>query len=178
MKPSDLAHADRALLERELADVTPISAPPVHDLRKPPPKPIPRQTLADEARVPYELLTHGFELIEWDTGEELNYAQNGVSEKTRKKLKRGQFAIQATLDLHGFNVEQARAELLQFLKAASERRMRCVRIIHGKGHGSKGQGATLKPLTDSLLRRVNLVLAFTSAPPHDGGTGAVYVLLR
>jgi len=169
---------DLNLLRAEFADVVPSKPLNTLDLRPPPPKPVPRQTLADEARVPYELLTHGFDVIELETGEELTHAQNGVSERTLKKLKRGQFAIQATLDLHGFNVEQARAELLMFVKSAADRRLRCVRIIHGKGYNSKAGGAALKRLTDTLLRRVNLVLAFVSAPVHDGGTGALYVLLR
>lgn len=169
---------DLELLRSELADVVPIKRSANAHIKAPLPKPVPRQTLADEARVPYELLTHGFDLIDADTGEELSHAQNGVSERTLKKLRRGQFAIQATLDLHGLTVEPARAALLQFVKAAHDRQLRCVRIIHGKGYNSKTGGAALKRLTDTLLRRMNLVLAFVSAPAHDGGTGAVYVLLR
>jgi len=169
---------DLELLKQELSDVKPLKKGDTVLLQPPRPRPIPRQTLADEARVPYELLTHGFDLIELESGEELRHAQNGVSERTVKQLKRGQFAIQSTLDLHGFNVEQARAELLGFIKGASDRRLRCVRIIHGKGRGGKDGEAVLKRLTDTLLRRMNLVLAFVSAPAHDGGTGAIYALLR
>lgn len=93
-------------------------------------------------------------------------------------LRRGYLEIGAELDLHGLTVRYAREDLNRFLAACNQRGIRCARIIHGKGYGSEGRQPVLKQKLNLWLRQREEVLAFTSAPRHDGGTGAAYVLLR
>lgn len=137
----------------------------------------PRQSEADEQEVLKELLLEPDpEMLE--SGDTLFYRMEGVQVSVLRKLKRGQYAIQNELDLHGLNREAARLEVVRFLAHCQDRRHRCVRIIHGKGNRSPNSGPVIKTLVDSWLRRRKDVLAFCSARPVDGGTGAVYVLLR
>ena len=98
--------------------------------------------------------------------------------QTVRRLRRGLIPIEDELDLHGQSQAAARERLADFLEQSCGAGRRCVRIIHGKGHRSGGRGPVLKAAVDSWLRRHTDVLAFTSAKAIDGGTGAVYVLLR
>jgi len=116
--------------------------------------------------------------LKFETGEELLHVRPGLQQTVIRKLRRGQYAIEAELDLHGATVTQAREAVDEFLGAARERGKRCVRIIHGKGHSSVGKMPVLKGKVNSWLRQKDEVLAFCSARPNDGGTGAVYVLLK
>ena len=141
-------------------------------------KPIPEQTLRDEQEVIASLLSDAYEPAEVETGEELLYVRPGLQHGVIRKLRRGQIAIEAGLDLHGCTVPQARAALDDFLRAAQAAGKRCVRVIHGKGKSSEGRLPVLKGKVNSWLRQKDEVLAFCSAPRHDGGAGAVYVLLR
>lgn len=121
------------------------------------------------------------ELSEWDlleTGEHLSYTQPGVQRTVLRKLKNGRYSIQSEIDLHGLTVKQARQELADFLQAAQERRHLCVRVIHGKGRKTSERSPRLKPAVNQWLQRNSQVLAFCSARMNDGGTGAVYVLLK
>ena len=95
-----------------------------------------------------------------------------------RQLRRGQLRPHGTLDLHGLTADEASSRLADFLHAsvAADRRVVC--IVHGKGRGSGGRGPVLKALINRWLRTRNEVLAFCSAQPRDGGTGALYVLLR
>ena len=98
-----------------------------------------------------------------------------------RRLRKGRFAVQAELDLHGHSQQEARRELHQFLGACVSRGLTCVRIVHGQGHHSPNQIPVLKKhLPEWLHWRQNAqyVAAFTSAPGLDGGGGALYVLLR
>jgi len=65
-----------------------------------------------------------------------------------------------------------------FISEVRNRGLRCIRIIHGKGYGSSNQGPVIKPLVNQWLRKKAEILAFCSARPVDGGTGAVYVLVK
>ena len=111
-------------------------------------------------------------------GTELRYQGDGVQNRVMQKLQRGQFIIDARLDLHGQNVEQAHISTMQFLNDASNSGLRCVLVIHGQGYRSASGIPVLKQNIDTWLRRHAAVLAFHSALPADGGKGAVYVLLR
>ncbi|MBV6417974.1 MAG: putative DNA endonuclease SmrA [Steroidobacteraceae bacterium] len=112
-----------------------------------------------------------------ESGDELVFRRTGVQETVLRKLRRGEFRVEAEIDLHGLTAVAARAELRAFLASAIARRLRCVRIVHGKGLRSGQRGPVLKHTVNGLLRQVGAVLAFTSARQVDGGTGAVYVLL-
>ncbi|MGH9466509.1 MAG: Smr/MutS family protein, partial [Terriglobales bacterium] len=109
------------------------------------------------------------------TGDGLFYAKAGVQERVLRKLRRGHYSIGAELDLHGLRSEAARLALAEFLHAVRGNRVRCVRIIHGKGYRSGPRGPVLKQKLNGWLRQRAEVLAFRSARPADGGTGAVYV---
>jgi len=111
------------------------------------------------------------------SGDELVYHRAGVQTSVLKKLRRGQYRVQAEIDLHGLTVAEAKQALREFLAEALDRQFRCVRIIHGKGLRSGHRGPVLKGVVSSVLRRVKPVVAYVSARQVDGGTGAVYVLL-
>lgn len=139
--------------------------------------PLPRQSLADERAVIAELLS-GPDPEHFESGETISYTAPGVQDRVLRQLRRGGFRIDAELDLHGLNRDKARAEVALFFAECRDRDHRCVRIIHGKGHGSPNTGPVLKRQLDGWLRKLRDVLAFCSARPVDGGSGAIYVLLR
>ena len=102
----------------------------------------------------------------------------GLQQRLLRRLRRGQLAIGGELDMHGMTSNTARAALAEFITASREQGVRCVRIVHGKGYGSGTDAPVLKNRLNSWLRQHHDVLAFSSATPQDGGTGALYVLLR
>ena len=110
-------------------------------------------------------------------GDELAFARPGVADSVLRRLRRGQYRVQAELDLHGLTVRDAKAVLRDFLVEALRRGARCVRIIHGKGLRSGPRGPVLKQAVAVTLRRSGHVIAYVSARGVDGGTGAVYALL-
>ncbi len=112
------------------------------------------------------------------TEDELMFYRPGVQHRLLRELRRGRIKSELELDLHGLTANHARPTLEQFLGDCKQRKARCARIIHGKGYGSKGQQPVLKQKLNIWLRQHRDVLAFCSATPRDGGTGAVYVLLR
>ncbi len=175
--PAKPAAVDEASLFRQaVADVTPLTQNrPLPTSPRPPPKA--RFRLADEAAVLRQLL-HGPDEPDLETGEDLRYLRPGISEQLLRQLRRGRYAIQAEMDLHGLNRQQAREELNAFLHECRTLDLRCVRIIHGKGRSSPHGRGVLKAAVNGWLTRCDQVLAFCSARPADGGTGAIYVLLR
>ena len=168
---------DRALFRRAVGPVEPLRCDRIEPVRCHP-APIPRFTEADERQVLADAMSNWFEPADMDTGEELYYRQEGVQQAVLRKLRRGQFQVGAALDLHGMTVTTAREALGEFLHRARRDSLGCVRIIHGKGNGSRHRGPVLKPKINHWLRQRDEVLAFCSARPMDGGTGAIYVLLR
>jgi DNA-nicking Smr family endonuclease len=173
----DIDEEELALFRRELDGVAPLHA----DRVEPPRRrhlPIPGQRIADDAQVIRELGDADPYLSDNETGEELWFVRPGIQHKVLRKLRRGHFSMGEVLDLHGQTVEQAREAFGQFLGEARAHGVRGVTIIHGKGFRSEGGVAVLKSKVDSWLRRRDEVIAFCSARPVDGGTGAVYVLLK
>ncbi len=110
-------------------------------------------------------------------GEQL-FVRPGLQQKQVTRLRRGQIPIAAEADLHGTRIHEARVLLEEFLRECRAEGLRCVRVIHGKGLGSRDGQAVLKWEVDGWLRRHDGVMAFCTAQPRDGGTGAVYVLLK
>ncbi|MBD3897133.1 Smr/MutS family protein [Halomonas sp. ML-15] len=112
----------------------------------------------------------------------LDFAVVDLPYRTHAQLKRGGIHWEAGLDLHGYSVDEARGELESFLAEARSRRMRCVLVVHGKSRASVHTGTSefpvIKSHVNAWLREWPSVLAFCSARELDGGTGAVYVLLR
>lgn len=142
------------------------------------PAPVPRFSEADEQQVLADMISDYFEPADLETGEELYYRSEGVQQAVLRKLRRGHFQVGAALDLHGMTVAAAKQALTAFLHEVRREDISCVRIIHGKGKGSRHRGPILKQKVNHWLRQRDEVLAFCSARAVDGGTGAVYVLLR
>jgi DNA-nicking Smr family endonuclease len=169
---------DDARLFREaigpVRELTPADLPPPVAR----PAPHPHMFEADEAAVPRELLDMAFDPALLEIGEELSYLRDGYPPKLLKQLKRGQFSVQDDIDLHQMNTAAAQVTIIEFLAEARRAGLRCVRIVHGKGLRSRAAGPVLKGLTDRMLRRRDDVIAFASARPMQGGTGAVIVLLK
>ncbi len=143
--------------------------------RKPPPRA--RFTRADRYAVLQESLSGTADDPALAAGDELVFHRAGLQSPVLRKLRRGQYRVQAELDLHGLNVAEAKNVLREFLVEALQRQLRCVRIIHGKGLRSGHRGPVLKSAVSGVLGRTAAVVAYVSARPVDGGTGAVYVLL-
>jgi DNA-nicking Smr family endonuclease len=143
-----------------------------------------RQPVSDEAEALAMLsdLVGGSAVFDvTDTREYVEGAIVGLDPRVLRRLRRGDYAWQAHLDLHGMTSDEARAAVDRFLVAAANAGHRCVLIVHGRGRNSKDQLPVLKERLKSWLARgraARLVLAFTSARPCDGGAGALYVLLR
>ena len=119
----------------------------------------------------------GTDLYELQPADELAFRRGGLSERVLRRLRRGQYRIDAEIDLHGSTLAQALPRLQQFLREARSRNLTCVRIVHGKGLRSGQRGPVLKNAVNAQLRQTEGVLAFASARPPAGGTGATLVLL-
>lgn len=168
---------DRRLFRESTKGVKPLRAKKKTTPRKPKPPPRARFSDAEKHAVLEESLRLDLQDGEPFSGEDLWYAKPGVQLALMRKLRRGQFSTRAELDLHGLRSEDARAVVAEFLYEAAQRGFRCVRIIHGKGLGSGPRGPVIKQQLGGWLRQRKNVLAFCSARPVDGGTGALYVLL-
>lgn len=135
-----------------------------------------------------EVYEHLLDLVEGrstfdisDSDEFIEGCVEGLDRRILQGLKRGDYAFRAHLDLHGMLRDEARDAVEQFITKARRDKHRCVLIVHGRGHNSKDNIPVLKGLLKSWLERGRIaksVLAFCTARPHDGGAGAMYVLLR
>jgi DNA-nicking Smr family endonuclease len=141
-------------------------------------RPRARFTRADRAAVLRESLDPSGADPALAAGDELVFHRPPVQPAVLRRLRRGEYRVQREIDLHGLTVAEAKQALRQFLIQALEERVHCVRIIHGKGLRSGHRGPVLKAAVSTVLRRTGAVLAYVSARPVDGGTGAVYVLLN
>jgi DNA-nicking Smr family endonuclease len=168
---------DGELFRRQMSDARPLRPDAVP---RPPSRPIAKARFAkrDERNALRESLEADYESMEFASGQSLSFARPYVGRRTFRKLARGNFSVQSEIDLHGLTVAEARTVLADFIESSVDRGHRCVRVIHGKGLGSGNRGPILKAKVDSWLRKWDAVLAFISARQVDGGTGAVYVLLK
>lgn len=143
-----------------------------------PPQPLPVQRQLDEARVLRESLSDEFDastLLHVD--EHLSFRRPGIGPDVTTRLRRGHWAVQAQVDLHGLRTDEAREALGAFLREARRAGLRCVRVVHGKGLGSPGRVPVLKAKVHGWLIQKKEVLAFVQARPLEGGAGALLVLL-
>ncbi len=177
-------HADGDVdLQAAFADVTRLPRSNRASIKVPAPLPLPHQRMADEADA---LLASKYGAapapMNWDIGQELEaeqtFLRKGLGSDVLSKLRRGHWAVQAEIDLHGHNSDEAHDALADFLLEARSHRMRCVRVIHGKGLTSPGKEPVLKGKVRRWLAHWDDVLAYVEAPQHAGGGGAVLVLLR
>jgi DNA-nicking Smr family endonuclease len=111
-----------------------------------------------------------------ETDDALSFRRHGVD--VVRKLRRGVWVLQDEIDLHGLRRDEAHERVSGFLREATRAGYRCVRVVHGKGHGSPGREPVLKAKVKAWLVKHQDVLAFTHARPADGGHGALIVLLK
>ena len=129
-----------------------------------------------------ENTTAGFQFSDYDKlefvgGDDfLHFARSGIQHKILRKMRLGQYTIDAILDLHGKTTLKAGEALSEFLLQCEQRRFRHVLVIHGKGKYSTTP--VLKNKLNHWLRQTDQVIAFCTASPKNGGSGALYVLLR
>lgn len=142
------------------------------------PKAKPRMREADERRVLDELTQPRPFEHELESGEELLWLRPGLQKRVLTRLRRGHWRVQDEIDLHQMNTDAATRSIRSFVHESLLSGFRLVKIIHGKGLRSGPGGPRLKTVTARVLSRHSKVMAFASAPPTDGGTGAVYVLLE
>ncbi len=166
-----------ALFRAAIGEVKPLANVTTPPQGKPRPKPRARMAERDDAEAQGEFARLLRERAPLEAGDTASYRRDTLPARLFQRLRRGQFSIQDELDLHGATAAQAESLLRQFLAEAHAHEHGCVRIIHGKGLQSDGGAPVLKNLVDRMLRQRNDVLAFHSAPPAQGGTGAVLVLL-
>jgi DNA-nicking Smr family endonuclease len=168
---------DDHLFRRAVADARPLKKDFVEPVRKRIPAKA-RFSRRDERAVLEESLDPSVAATEAGSGDTLSFCRAPVGRRTFRKLARGKFSVQSELDLHGMTVTEARDALTSFIDSSLARGLSCVRVIHGKGRGSGLAGPVLKGKVDVWLRRWEPILAFVSAQPVDGGSGALYVLLK
>ena len=135
-----------------------------------------------------EVITHLHSLVAGSIDMDFTFSDeyiegsiSGISKNILKKLKKGKFPIQAHIDLHGLTKKDAENVVRKFLINSHSRGLRCVLIVHGRGLNSPDSIPVLKERLPIWLNRGparKIVMAFSSAQPYDGGTGAIYVLLR
>lgn len=166
------------LFREAVRGVKPLGAPAPPAAAAPKVRARARFTRADRAAVLRESLAPPPADPGVAAGDELVFHRPQVHARVLRRLRRGEYRVQREIDLHGLSVAQAKHALRQFLIEALEEHVHCVRIIHGKGLRSGHRGPVLKGAVSAVLRHSGAVLAYVSARPVDGGTGALYVLLE
>jgi DNA-nicking Smr family endonuclease len=170
---------DNDLFRHSVGKVAPIG--PIDKVlqQAPRPSPIARQHLADEQAALHESLSDEFSIETLlETDEALSFTRPGVGLDVLHKLRRGNWVIQAQLDLHGLRTDEAREALSEFLRSTVKRGLRCVRIIHGKGLGSVNKEPVLKNKVRNWLVQKDEIIAFCQARAAEGGAGALVVLIQ
>ena len=170
--------AEQTLFALSVGPVVPLR--PVARALKPAsrPSPEPRQRQRDEQAVLREALSDEFDastLLQVDG--DLSFSRPGIGPDVTARLRRGHWAVQQQIDLHGLRTDEAREALGQFVRSAHRAGVRCVRVVHGKGLGSPGRTPVLKAKVHGWLIQKKEVLAFVQAKPLEGGAGALVVLL-
>lgn len=171
-----MASKDEIMAQLLGQGVKPLKQDKIAPFRKPI-DPTPKQRLLDDQRVLEELLEESDESASFESGDELKFLRSGHSTRLLKKLRRGDYAIQDELDLHGLVVSEAKQDTHAFVNECARDNVRAVRIVHGKGRNSAGRQPVLKNMLIGWLSKNQHVIAVVSTPANDGGTGAVYVLL-
>ncbi len=170
--------SDADLFRRAAGQVQALVVAPSAPDQNPKPAPEARQTKADEQRVQAESLSDAFDVATLlDVDGDLSYLRQGLGKDVLRRLRKGDWAIQREIDLHGLRQGEARDALSAFVHTAHKAGLRCVRVVHGKGLGSPGKEPVLRNRVRHWLVQKREVLAFVQARPADGGAGALVVLL-
>lgn len=176
--PNDDSHEFRQLM----SDVEPLKGDAIAEVRQPL---TPTQAREERRRAAVESakLSVADQLPEQVTDwveplETISWRRDGVQDGVFRRLKRGQYQIQASLNLHQHRVSQARLAVASFIQECHQKGVRNALIIHGMGRHSQPQPALLKSLCRQWLPMLEQVLALHSARPEHGGAGASYVIIR
>lgn len=163
---------DSDLFKQAMSDVTPIK----HDRvsLKPKPAPIKRRKQSQSTAV-IDTLSDDFIP---ECGEHLEFMRPGVQKSLLKQVRNGKLPVEDSIDLHGQTRDQSRQALLMFIRESQQHGFKLVCIVHGKGYHSEDGRPVLKAMVNKWLQNIPEVLAFSTAQPRDGGTGATYVLLK
>lgn len=168
---------DSGLFQDAVKGVRPLKQTRVNHA-KPRPRPTPRPLPRDELKALADSFSdHYIPAHELESDEAVAYVRLGHSPDILRKLRRGHWVIQDQLDLHGMVADEARLSVAEFLARCMKRGTRCVRIIHGKGLGSKNREPVLKNKLRSWLMQREEIIAYCQARETDGGSGALVVLL-
>jgi DNA-nicking Smr family endonuclease len=171
-------NSDANLFQQAVQNARPLNIDVPHT-EKNYPKPVARQFMRDERQALRDSLSDDYiPMHELESGEELLYLRTGQSPDVLSKLRRGFWVIQAKIDLHGLISDEAREYVAEFIADCKKRNIRCVRIVHGKGLGSRNREPVLKHKLRNWLIQKDEVIAYAQAKPEDGGSGAVIVLLK
>lgn len=177
--PSAPPLSDHALFVHSVGPVQPLRGAARVVLGQPRTLPRALRHQLDAQAVLRESLSDAFDVSTLlDTDDGLSYRRTGIGLDVLRRLRRGDWAVQGELDLHGLRRDAARDALGAFLRRAARDGLRCVRIVHGKGLGSPGRLPVLKARVQSWLVQQRAVLAFVQARPAQGGAGALVVLLQ
>lgn len=180
MANDSISEEDKALFRQMMNSVKPLSHKKTIDQPLPQPPPVfktIRRVKEEPIRSEPAICLSSYYQEEVQSQTILSYLRHGIPARRFRELKTGQIYWQAKLDLHGLKIETARDTLLSFIMRQYKLDNRCVLIIHGKG-GLHGEPPVLKNLVNHWLKQIPAVLAFHSAQPKDGGSGALYVLLK
>ncbi len=170
--------AEKDLFARAIGATEPLRRKAAVPLAPEPPAPIPVQHQLDEQRVLRESLSDEFDVTTLlDVDDAMSFRRPGIGTDVTARLRKGEWSIQAQVDLHGLRSDEAREALGGFIRASHKQGLRCVRVVHGKGLGSPGKQPVLKTKTQRWLIQKNEVIAFVQAKPAEGGAGALVVLL-
>lgn len=172
---------DNALFLSAVDGVAPLPARPAPVEKPAPPLPPLRDPDAETAQLLARFVAGEGVLDVHDSDEAVESPPGSVDPALMRRLRRGEFSLQRHVDLHGFTVEEAHEAMRAFMERAERQHLRCVLVVHGRGLHSKDRNPVLKERVVSWLSAGALsrrVLAFCTARPHDGGAGALYVLLR
>jgi DNA-nicking Smr family endonuclease len=170
---------DAVLFRSAVGDAVPLRTAPRHVRASVPRHAVAVQSLLDEHAALAESRDAALDPDSaLETGEEAAFLRDGLPRQVLRRLRRGHWVVQGELDLHGLTRAEAREALAAFLREAVRRARRCVRVVHGKGLGSKNREPVLKGKVRGWLAQREEVLAFCQAPAAQGGSGAMLVLLR
>ncbi|MBR58064.1 MAG: DNA mismatch repair protein MutS [Myxococcales bacterium] len=176
--------SDEGLFEQAMAGVQPVSSdrvdPIAYQLEKT--ASVTPNNEEEQVFAELQMLVRGETRFEFrDSTEIIEGKCLGIDPQLVRRLRKGRYSVQAHLDLHGMDAQSAKEATRAFIIQSVKNGHRCVLIIHGKGLHSKSEEPVLKHGLKIWLSKGTVgrcILAFTSALPHDGGTGAIYVLLR
>jgi DNA-nicking Smr family endonuclease len=174
-KKDEISIEEQTLFRQAMGDVKRISVPKIitPQPKRYPFRKKPNLVPEDQSYAPYS----DFDKEEPVTGQDmLEFSRSGLQDKTLRKMRRGQYNVEAKLDLHGMTATSAKEALFRFLQHCQQDEIRHVLIIHGKGRDISKP--VLKNKLNNWLRQLDQILAFCSATAKDGQSGAMYVLLK